>query len=100
VKIRVIKLVFLEESFVSYEFFWRACDAYGDFLYHSRFDGNIDFDSGEMLAMLPYSKESGEGIMLLSQPICLDGIKYFDSIAYMEFCLGGTKASCTRKSAQ
>jgi hypothetical protein len=54
---------------------------------------------GEMLAILPSSKASGVGIGLLNQSICPDGIKYLDSIAYMEFWLGGAKASCERKSA-
>jgi hypothetical protein len=55
---------------------------------------------GKMLSMLPSSKALGVGIGLLNQSICPDGIKYLDSIAYMKFWLGGTKASCERKSAR
>jgi hypothetical protein len=55
---------------------------------------------GEILAMLPSSKESGVRMGLLSQSICSDGIKYFVSISHMEAWLGGLKASYERKSAQ
>jgi hypothetical protein len=52
---------------------------------------------GEMLAMLPSSKEMGERIGLLNQYICLDGMKSFVSIAHMEPWLRGSKASYERK---
>jgi hypothetical protein len=55
---------------------------------------------GGMLAMFPSSKVSGAGIGLFNQSICPDGRNYLVSIAYMNFWLGGAKASCERKSAQ
>jgi hypothetical protein len=51
--------IFLEESFVSYEFFRRACGTNGDFLYDSRFDGNIDFDSGGNVSHVSLFKSVG-----------------------------------------
>jgi hypothetical protein len=84
--------VVLGDSFViflSYEFLRGECSANGDFFYDSRFDGNVDFEGGEILAMLPSSKESREGIGLLNQSICPEGIKSFVSIAHMEAWLGG-----------
>jgi hypothetical protein len=39
---------------------------------------------GEMFAMFLSSKASGEGIGLLNQSICHDGIKSLVSIAHME----------------
>ena len=54
---------------------------------------------GAMLAMLPSSKASGEGIGLLNQYICPNGRKYLVLTAYMGFWLGGTKASYEIKSA-
>jgi hypothetical protein len=39
---------------------------------------------GEILAMLPSSKELGAGIWLLNQSIFPDGIKLLVSIAHME----------------
>jgi len=53
---------------------------------------------GEILAMLPSLKASRVGIGLLNQSICPDGRKSLVSIAYMEFLLGGIKASYERKS--
>jgi hypothetical protein len=49
-------LVFLEERFVSDELFRRACDTYGDFFYRSRFNGNIDFDSGGNVGHISFFK--------------------------------------------
>jgi hypothetical protein len=54
---------------------------------------------GDILAIFPSSKVSGEGIGLLNQSICPDGIKYLVSIAYMGCWLRGIKASYERKSA-
>jgi hypothetical protein len=39
-------LVFLKKRFVSCDFLRGACSANGDFLYDSRFDGSVNFDSG------------------------------------------------------
>ena len=52
-------MVFLEERFVSYEFFKRAGGVDGDFLYDSRFDGNIDFDSGGNVSHVAFFKNVG-----------------------------------------
>jgi hypothetical protein len=49
----------LEERFVRDEFFRRACNADGDFLYDARFDGNIDFDSGENVFHITFLKSVG-----------------------------------------
>jgi hypothetical protein len=54
---------------------------------------------GEMLSKLPSSKASGEGIGLLNQSICLDGIKSLVSISHVEAWIRGLKASCDRKCA-
>jgi hypothetical protein len=54
---------------------------------------------GEMLAMLPSSRESKVGMGLLNQSICPDGIKSLVSTAYMGCWLEGVKASYGEKSA-
>jgi hypothetical protein len=52
-------LVFLEESFVSNEFFRRACSTDGDFFYEARFDGNINFDGGGNVVHIAFFKSIG-----------------------------------------
>jgi hypothetical protein len=51
--------VFLKESFVSCEFFRGACNTNGDFFYDSRFDGNINFDSGVNVGRVAFFKSIG-----------------------------------------
>jgi hypothetical protein len=46
VRPRINVPVLLEENFVSYKFFRRACGTNGDFFYDSKFDGNTNLDSG------------------------------------------------------
>jgi len=78
-------LVFLEESFAGGDFFKRACDANGDFLYNPRFNGNIDFDGGGNIGHITFFK-SVRGRDRVIEPIyrprwekilgfdCVDGI--------------------------
>jgi hypothetical protein len=49
----------LEEIFVGYDLFRRACGANGDFLYDSKFDGNIDFDHGGNVSHVTFFKSIG-----------------------------------------
>jgi hypothetical protein len=60
--------VFLEESIVGSDFFRRACDANGNFLYDSRFDGNIDFDSGGNIGHISFFESIG-GMDRVCEPI-------------------------------
>jgi hypothetical protein len=57
--IRKNVMVFLEEIFVSSMFFRIACGANGDFFYDSRFDGNINFDSGGNVGHVALFKSVG-----------------------------------------
>jgi hypothetical protein len=60
--------VFLEESFVSYKFFRRAYNSYRDFLYDSRFDGNIDFDGEGNIGHVAFFK-SIRGRYMVIEPV-------------------------------
>jgi hypothetical protein len=55
---------------------------------------------GDILAMLPSSKEYVVGIGLLNHSIFPEGIKSLDLISHTEAWLGGSKASYERKSAR
>jgi hypothetical protein len=60
--------VFLKECFVSGEFLRGACDANGDFFDDSKFDGNVDFDSGGNVVHVAFFKSIG-GIDKVVEPV-------------------------------